>query len=105
MPQDKLIVMKRENQKVRELENRKELDPSGRRDSMRLLTFEAIEMMFREMGLGTQEERNRFLAMDEPVAPQKEDGQQLFIRIEDATIQIAQTVVVQSPIGGEVASQ
>lgn len=54
---------------------------------MREFTKEMIEMMFQEMGLGTQKERNRFINMSSFEFLNNSIMEQLFIRIENFTEQ------------------
>jgi len=54
---------------------------------MKIHALEQIEGIFREMGLGTTEERERFQIWKRQEMLEEEKGQQLFIRVQGSTRQ------------------
>ena len=54
---------------------------------MKTHALEQIEGIFREMGLGTTEERERFQTWKNQELLEEEKGLQLFIRVQGSTLQ------------------
>ena len=58
---------------------------------MKIHALEQIEGIFREMGLGTTEERERFQIWERQEMLEEEKGPQLFIRVQGSTRQEQET--------------